>query len=530
MKILTGKFLGWLAAQTRLVRYFVIAVLFHVAVLAMLGTIKIVAVLPRIMAAFEAPPLPPPPEEEPDPFAAYRDFEYTGPTLGGGGGTPGKGPGGVPTAGGLPEHYKAAIETPAAQPAPASVAEVIGVFSDAATAIARPVGGPTPLGLTAIGGMGESRIGTPGIRGPGGGIFGARMGPQRAVALQKYRGSAETEKAVLAALRWLKANQRPDGSWPCEQSDLAGTALAVLAFLGHGETPDTSAEFGETVHKGLQFLVSRLDAHGLVMGVAGNPHGYTQGLVTLALSEGYAMTGSPALRQPLERAVQAVVRWQQAPKNNPKFHGGWRYTPVSPDADVSVSGWMIMALKSAAQTGIAVPQHSFDQAAEYLWRMYGGPGFGYENPGTDFGPTAIAALCMQFLGHGKDKRVTAALDWIRQQKVDWKRSEGSWLLYSWYYATQAMFQAGGSYWVHWNREFRDETVKNQLPDGRWPLPEKSEWEQKTVSRSPVYSTSLAALSLEVYYRYLPIYQLMQEQAAEAQPPGQLPSVPQPAPR
>jgi len=54
--------------------------------------------------------------------------------------------------------------------------------------------------------------------GPGGDIFGARIGPQRTIDLNRFQGTAETEKAVLAALRWLKANQERDGSWKCGQS------------------------------------------------------------------------------------------------------------------------------------------------------------------------------------------------------------------------------------------------------------------------------------------------------------------------
>src|SRR3989442_12562399 len=83
MKVITGKFMTWLMGRTRLMRCFVIAVLFHVVVGILLGSIKIVAILPKIIASFDAAVLPPVKEEEPDPFAAFRDFDYSGPTLGG---------------------------------------------------------------------------------------------------------------------------------------------------------------------------------------------------------------------------------------------------------------------------------------------------------------------------------------------------------------------------------------------------------------------------------------------------------------
>ena len=99
MKNLTGKFISWLMTRTIFLRYLIIAILFHVLILFVLGSIKIVTVLPKIIASFDfVTPPPMPKHEEMDPFAALRDFSYSGPTLGGGGGTSGKGAGGIPTA------------------------------------------------------------------------------------------------------------------------------------------------------------------------------------------------------------------------------------------------------------------------------------------------------------------------------------------------------------------------------------------------------------------------------------------------
>jgi hypothetical protein len=523
MKVVANRFITWLMGLTRLMRYLVIAVLFHVLLLAIIGSIKIVAVLPKIVAVFDAAPLPPP-QEEPDPYAVYRDFEYSGPTLGGGGGAGGKGPGGIPTAGSTPEEYKAHILTEQAQAtAPASVNEVIGVMSEAATAMARPTGGPENIGPS-VTGLNEMKIGTSGVKGPGGPL-GNRLGPARAIAIKNFKGSQDAERAVMAALRWLKANQRDDGSWKCARADEAGTSLALLAFLGHGETPD-SPDFGPTVHKAMQYLASRVDANGMVSEKIDQfARGYTQGLVALALSEAYAMTGSPALRQPVERAIGCVLRWQTSPKSDSRDLGGWRYTANYQTSDLSVSGWMIMALKSAKSAGINIPPKAFDDATKYVWNTYRAPGFAYSTTFKDSAPatTGIGVLCMQFLGQGKDQRVKTALDYLSKQKVEWNKTKGGWVLYSWYYITQAMFQGGGGYWAYWNQQIRDTMVKNQLEDGRWPAPPQSEKESTELVTSPVYMTSLGALILEVYYRYLPIYQLLEGQQADTSAPA-LPQV------
>ncbi len=493
MKHSNNRFITWLMSLPVITRCLVIAILFHLALLLVLILIKIPVMYPKIIATFEGVVLPASKQEEPDPFAAYRDFDYNGPTLGGGGGTPGKGPGGTPA------ESKPSILQPDTK-ADTQIGAVIGVdVADAAGAIVRLQGSPGSVSAPTIG-LGE----TMGVTGPGGGGFSQRVGPMRAQALQKFKGSAETEKAVIAGLRWLKVNQRADGSWSCAKSDRAGTALAVLAFLGHGETAD-SEEFGACVNKGLQYLVTQVGPDGLVVGR--EAQGYAQGIVALALSEAYGMTQAQAIREPLERAIRAITISQKVKKKESKFVGGWRYSPTSDDADTSVSGWMIMALKSARLTGVVVPEESFDLASQFLWAMYGDGGFGYSGPGKDWGPTAIGVLCQQFMGHGDDKRVKQALDFLKEQKADWEKTKSAYVLYGWYYQTQAMFQGGGSYWEYWNRQIRDTMVKSQSADGHWPLPPQSEWELKSVGKdSPVYSTALGCLILEVYYRYLPIYQ------------------------
>jgi hypothetical protein len=506
------KFLTWSAANTRLLYAFLIALLIHVALIAALGWIKIGVNRPRIVASFDAGVLPPPTADKnaPGPNTAYRGFDYNGPTFGAGGGTVGEGPGGVPTAGGgAAESFEAHLRTPSAQLGRESIADVIGVVNESATAVARPVGGPTGVSLTAAGGLGDTAIGTGGIKGPSGGVLGARVSPQRASRLNQYNGSSETERAVVAALRWLKAHQEANGSWTCGGSTAAGTALATLAFLGHGETPD-SVEFGGTVSRALDYLSLHVGADGFVSDASQDYiGGDSQGLVALALSEGYMMTQSPLLRDPLERALNAIVRAQSAAKANAQQVGGWRYRPSSDDSDVSVTGWMIMALTSARLAGLHVPQEVCDKAAQFLWNMYDvkDPGFGYQTPERSPSMTAIGVFCQQLLGNGKDQRIKVALDYLRDQRVEWDNTQGDYVLYGWYYITQAMFQAGGPYWQYWNQQIRDTLIKKQRTDGRWMPPPNSTMETRELAATPAYSTALGALILEVYYRLPPVDQL-----------------------
>ena len=343
----------------------------------------------------------------------------------------------------------------------------------------------------------RSSLHTIGPPGPGGNIYRARIGPKRAEALRIGDGNQSTEQAVLAALRWLKQYQEPNGSWKMGQ-DQAATSLALLAFLGHGETPD-SADFGVTVDRAIRYLIGGVDSNGVASATM-----YVQGLVGLALSEAYALTQSPIIRDPLEREIKAIIRAQQAPKTSPLNQGGWRYTHTSDDADLSVAGWQIMALKSARNAGIEIPDKVFSEAASYVWNMYGGPGFGYAGPQSTPNMTAVGILCQQFFGNGNDRRLRPALDYLDKIKMDWDKAEGSFILYGWYYMTQAMFQGGKSHWTGWNAQMRDALVKHQNEDGHWDTPGYKNQEK---GFGPVYGTTLCCLMLEVYYRYLPMYQL-----------------------
>ena len=497
MKVFVGKFIVWLMSLTTFIRYLVIAILFHVLILFIMGSIKIVAEMPKIIAAFDSAALPPPVKDiDTDPFAALRDFDYSGPTLGGGN---------LKTAAGkTPNEYKANITAADKSAADTEVADVIGVVSESANAVARLQSGFSGLAAPTTG-FGDNKIGTASINAPGGGGFSQRIGPMRTQKIKAGGGSGETEKAVLAALRWLKEHQNKDGSWGGAE---AISALGLLSFLGHGETPD-SEEFGATVTKAITYAVSTVGSDGYIK----SHNMYCQGAVTLALSEAYGMTQSPVVKEPLERLINGILEAQKVKKTNPNDQGGWRYTPQDLSADTSVTGWLVMGLKSARIAGLQVPDEAYQKASKYLWNMYDpAGGFGYSTPGRTANMTAVGVLCQVFLGHGDNPKIKKSLDFIKQQKVDWGKDSG-FGLYGWYYMTQAMFQGGGAYWEYWNKQIRDTLVKAQATDGHWDAPGGGKSRENTFG--PVYSTTLCCLSLEVYYRYLPIYQDMEHKSGSS---------------
>jgi len=74
-----------------------------------------------------------------------------------------------------------------------------------------------------------------------------------------------------------------------------------------------------------------------------------------------------------------------------------------------------------------------------------------------------------------------------------------------YYASQALHHLGGPGWKRWNPRMREYLVKSQATTGH----ETGSWYFEEVwskRGGRIYTTTLAILTLEVYYRYMPMYQ------------------------
>ncbi|MBN1269221.1 MAG: terpene cyclase/mutase family protein, partial [Kiritimatiellae bacterium] len=327
----------------------------------------------------------------------------------------------------------------------------------------------------------------------------------RAEALRIYNPTwgAQTEAAVLKALEWLKKNQAPDGSWGPNRVGMTG--LALLTFLAHGETT-ASANYGNTVQKAIQFLVSQQDADGYFSrsrsggGDSADSTCYAHAIATYAICEAYSLTRIAVLKPVMEKAVQVILDGQQA-------KGGWNYRfAKSMRRDTSVSGWMVQALKSAQIAGAenaGLAEALARAVADLLSVRDPATGrFGYTDArGGSLGCSGIGVLCLQLLGHAQDKEARQGLMALRAAKVAWasEREEG-WPLYEWYYITQAKFHHGGQTWTHWNNQFARAYTKRQNEDGSWPAASKTEQ-----SQGSAYATTFAALTLQVYYRQLPTF-------------------------
>jgi hypothetical protein len=245
---------------------------------------------------------------------------------------------------------------------------------------------------------------------------------------------------------------------------------------------------------------------------------YSQGVATLALCEAYGMTQDPALKQPTQGALDFVIAAQH------RTRGGWRYSP-NYGADTSVTGWMMMALKSGELAGLNVPSESFrgvenwlDSAQKstterhlYVYNPLA-PDTPQQRHGRRPNPTmtSVGLLMRLYTGWKRDNvhLVAGAEYLLSNPPANGTRREPQRDAYYWYYATQVLFHMGGDYWKAWNDQLHPMLIESQEKDG----PMAGSWD----ARTPVpdrwgphcgrlYVTTLNLLSLEVYYRHLPLY-------------------------
>lgn len=327
------------------------------------------------------------------------------------------------------------------------------------------------------------------------GLYANRTASGRKKALDKYaRGmGGQTERAVLKALRWLKDHQEEDGSWCPGGHPEAMTGVALLAFLAHGETP-ASEEFGRTVQTGIQWLSNRM--------LSTNRHldrAYSHGIATYALCEAYGLTKIPFVKPAMERGLSILVAGQQP-------RGGYDYNYKKGERwDLSVTAWQLQAMKAGYVAGANVPglEEAMLKGIDFLKEVnYNNGKFGYSKPGSgSAGMQGAGTLCLQLLGEGKSSEARTCVDGaLAAMTPNWEKG-GKHGSYGWYYVTQAIFHGGTTGFKKWNAQFAPMLIKHQHEDGHWDEPAA---EKKVYT--PYLATALNALSLQVYYRYLPTYQ------------------------
>jgi hypothetical protein len=399
--------------------------------------------------------------------------------------------------------------------------EAVGIMDGAKDA--PPVSLPAPGGFGSRGQGGaietndlkgnSNAIGEIGGYGPKGmplqGSFYGRSGATKEYALRDGGGTGASEAAVAAGLKWLVRQQMPDGKWMLngptladkdrgtESNDIAATAMGLLPLLAAGKThkPAKDNPYDKNIDKALKFLIRSQDPKTGFYGVTM----YAHGLAAIAMCEAYGLSQDPWLRMPAQRGINLIVNAQHD-------GGGWRYSPTKQPGDLSVAGWQMMALKSGQMAGLDVPAVTIRKAKAYLESCCNpaDEGYGYTGPGSSPRMTAVGLLCRQYMenwGPSHPRMIKSISKFIKTNPPD--RQD----VYYYYYATQVMHHFGGEAWKDWNEKMREGLIRKQDKNqssanfGSW-APQGDPF-ARVGGRLMI--TSLNLLTLEVYYRYLPLY-------------------------
>jgi squalene cyclase len=267
--------------------------------------------------------------------------------------------------------------------------------------------------------------------------------------------------------------------------------------MSQGHVPG-QGQYGPEVAKGCRFLLaSAREKDGYLIGARGG-NMYCHAMATLALGELYGMTGDEEIRPVLKKAVELIVGCQSP-------EGGWRYEPVPSGADISVTIMQVMALRSAKNGGLHVPDDVLAKAIRYIenCRDPASGGFRYQShPGAPgFARTAAGACVLQLAGKYDAQQIEPAITYLKNHFDDRLH-----FWYGHYYAAHAVHtyaakEGHEKEWEEWYKRLKATLLPRQSADGSW-----SSRDLDHNSPGPIYQTSIAVIVLSVPAHYLPIFQ------------------------
>lgn len=374
------------------------------------------------------------------------------------------------------------------------------------------------------------------------GSFGGRLtNASKQALLDAYGGTPESEAAVMRALRWLANHQQADGSWKLKEYDqgiqgcdcrnekaeekvldidVAGTAFGVLPFLGAGvgldrcpeNPPELAGEYMKRVKAAIGFLVKNQSHHPKDPLVDGrlDKHMYAHAVATIALCEAYGLGTEEfqeRLRIPAQKAIKYIAQTQHK-------EGGWRYSPRQP-GDMSAVAWQFLAIRSGQLAGMVIDRSPLIRAERFVDSCGAGPEgakmsrYCYMPGGQPtLSLTGAGLLTREYLGWRRDN--PDLLVGCKYLMENLPPESGSTLgpMYYYYYATQVLHHMEGSDFDLWNYRMREHLIRTQEKEGH----KAGSWSPQGVdyghAGGRLYATSMAAMTLQVYYRHLPMFRPM----------------------
>lgn len=336
-------------------------------------------------------------------------------------------------------------------------------------------------------------------------------GSNRAERDRAFDPTGRYRAAVEKALRRLADGQSVSGLWeaprgsPAKVHEVGVTGLALMAFAANGST-HKNGPFAGVVERGINGLRA-LQKGGLIGAPEGN-YMYNHAIATIALLEVFLRSGKdPDLRVACHEAVEFLVLAQNET-------GGWRYRKEDPVADLSVTVWVLQALRTAVladfrdlAVGALIRARRMLEAlrlqdGRYLY----GVGFPQDesrlrDPAWWTTRLAMGAygslLCTQGIDRGQieaNAKVLLEVPLVHPEAAqnDWSRL---------YYGSLLMFQIQGDLFAVWWRKVAPAVADLQAPDGSFP-PAFDKWSELG---GAAYSTAMGALVLQTHHRFPPLH-------------------------
>jgi len=344
--------------------------------------------------------------------------------------------------------------------------------------------------------------------------------------------AAETaDRLVDRGLEFLVRSQQTDGRWslgrfagvtaddaPRLQSDTAATGLALLSFLGAGHD-HYGGPHADTVRRGLEYLLAVQKADGDFYVPADDLSNscawlYSHGIASIAVCEALGMTGDPRIRPAAERACRFIAASQHPER------GGWRYVPGT-DADLSVSGWMLVALRSGELAGLRPEPEAVAgvrRLVEAAASTTAPARYAYNPRSPQQRPSVLSMSCMTAVGGlmrlhtgegtaapGVKEPCRTLARLLPAYGTPTSRTRDAYL---WYYASQLLVHDGGPDWDRWYAALVETLAARQetsgVKAGSWD-PLGAVPDRWGIYGGRLYVTALHLLALEVPARHLPTY-------------------------
>lgn len=308
------------------------------------------------------------------------------------------------------------------------------------------------------------------------------------------------DSAITRGLVWLAERQQADGGFgnPRTYSRNVGVcALCGLAFLPQG----IAGKFQQQIRGCTDYLLQHARPSGQIIedDVVTHAPMFGHGFATTYLSQVYGMDVRGELKTALKRAVSLILAAQDP-------NGAWRYTPFPDDGDVSVTTCQMIALASARQAGITVPDEAIRRSIQFLRRCQNPDGgFRYrliDPPESLLPRSAAAVVALHSVGLNDDPMVVEGRRYLAGMSPNEPTDPASphaaeYYFYGRYYKTHAAWQIGREAWDQWYPVVREELLQRQTRAGHWHDPNIGD----------EYATAMALLTLQFPFATLPLYLL-----------------------